>query len=440
MIIFRATRIVDTANAAFLQSEDDAYVASGIIFASLQFSAILGSGSGHSVFVEGTVIGGRSGLLLGATALTPHTQQVFIKENGIVNGSGEGFGAIGITGYDSLVDNDGHLSGRDYGVSFNGTSVRTRSELSNDGTISGGTQGIVKFGTEALRVVNHGTIEGGTYSFLEASGNAVELIVNRGRMVGDVSLGGGNDLFDGRLGRLTGSIFGGAGVDILYGGADDDNIVGGTEADQMSGGAGNDLYAVDNIADVVIEAAGGGADTIQTTLSLALSDYQNVENVRLLGVGRLSASGDAGANKLFGNANANVLSGLDGNDMLAGGNNADRLIGGTGSDRLFGQAGNDLFTFTRASDSGVTMTTADRIMDFASVDRIDLSALDANPFAASDQAFTLDAGGTFSVGEIRQARLGADLIVSLNLDADAQPEMALVVANVTALTAADFIL
>ncbi|WP_150297724.1 ELWxxDGT repeat protein, partial [Salipiger aestuarii] len=52
------------------------------------------------------------------------------------------------------------------------------------------------------------------------------------------------------------SIHGGAGNDTLSGGGGNDTIVGGAGADLMWGGAGDDRFYVDNIGDVVVEAAG----------------------------------------------------------------------------------------------------------------------------------------------------------------------------------------
>ena len=48
--------------------------------------------------------------------------------------------------------------------------------------------------------------------------------------------------------------------DILLGTAGADTLNGGTGVDMMIGGAGNDTYYVDNVADQIIEGAGGGRD------------------------------------------------------------------------------------------------------------------------------------------------------------------------------------
>jgi len=60
-----------------------------------------------------------------------------------------------------------------------------------------------------------------------------------------------------------------------------DNILDGvTGADTMIGGLGNDIYYVDNLGDQVVENAGEGADTVQSSISYALGD--NTENLILL--------------------------------------------------------------------------------------------------------------------------------------------------------------
>jgi Ca2+-binding RTX toxin-like protein len=60
---------------------------------------------------------------------------------------------------------------------------------------------------------------------------------------------------------------GGAGDDQLTGGAGRDVLDGGSGTDVMSGGAGNDRYVVDTAADVVIEFANSGIDTVVSSVS-----------------------------------------------------------------------------------------------------------------------------------------------------------------------------
>jgi Ca2+-binding RTX toxin-like protein len=87
-------------------------------------------------------------------------------------------------------------------------------------------------------------------------------------------------------------------------------------ANVLSGLGGDDIYYV-GAGDTIVEAAGGGTDTVvSNTLALNLAQYPGVENATLGGIEGLSATGTAGANVLDGSQNvmANVLIGLGGND------------------------------------------------------------------------------------------------------------------------------
>ncbi len=161
--------------------------------------------------------------------------------------------------------------------------------------------------------------------------------------------------FTGHGNGLANRITGGAGNDTLNGGAGNDVLIGGAGADQMTGGAGNDTYNIDNVGDVVVEAVGGGTDTVKTTLSsYMLADH--VERLEFVGTGNFAGSG---------NALANVVTGGAGNDVLTGGRGADKLTGGAGADD---------FVFREASDS--TRSARDTIIDFtAGQDSIDFTQM-----------------------------------------------------------------
>ena len=64
----------------------------------------------------------------------------------------------------------------------------------------------------------------------------------------------------------------------------------------MTGGKGDDTYIVDAAGDTVIEAAGGGIDTVESSVTFSLASRVNVENLELTGVGKINGTGNALAN------------------------------------------------------------------------------------------------------------------------------------------------
>lgn len=165
--------------------------------------------------------------------------------------------------------------------------------------------------------------------------------------------GSGNDLDNAITGNGGDNVLSGsAGSDVLDGGRGDDHLDGGTGADTMTGGRGDDVFVVDDVADRVVENAGEGNDTIQTTLAtFTLSD--NVENLVYTGTANFTGTGNGLNNTITGGVGVDHLSGGGGNDVLAG---------GAGSDFLTGGSGNDQFMFNVA----LTQTGVDTITDFHS--------------------------------------------------------------------------
>jgi trimeric autotransporter adhesin len=123
-------------------------------------------------------------------------------------------------------------------------------------------------------------------------------------------------------------------------GNDAANILdGGASADLMNGRGGNDVYLVDNVRDRVIEAAGGGTDRIQSTVTFHLSNSYEVENLTLAGTAAINAYGNDLANTLIGNAGANLLNGGAGADLMNGQGGNDTYVVDTAGDRVFEASG-----------------------------------------------------------------------------------------------------
>ena len=159
-----------------------------------------------------------------------------------------------------------------------------------------------------------------------------------GTIVGDRIAGlGGSDTIHGREGGDF--LYGGAGNDALFGDSGDDNLDGGAGDDTLTGGTGNDVYVVDSTADVVIEAANEGFDTVRTYVSFGAA-------TRYRGVGiawhRFAhGRGNQGNNTIVGNSAANLMIGAGGADILDGKGGNDLLLGGPGSDNIHGGDGDD---------------------------------------------------------------------------------------------------
>ena len=186
---------------------------------------------------------------------------------------------------------------------------------------------------------------------LAAAGVDVRLNAGAARNDGD----GATDTLTG-IENVTGSAFadlligdvqnnvlsGGAGRDTLLGLNGDDTLIGGAGvANQLQGGAGNDLYVVSAQGDTIVEFAGEGTDTVQTSLS----EHRlraNVENLTYTGASAFLGLGNASDNVITGGTARDLLIGYAGNDTLIGGTGAaNELYGGLGDDRFIVQAAGD---------------------------------------------------------------------------------------------------
>ncbi|MGY2884569.1 Ca2+-binding RTX toxin-like protein [Bradyrhizobium sp. USDA 4524] len=294
---------------------------------------------------------------------------------------------------------------------------------------------------------------------------------------------GGNDTLNGL-----------AGNDVLNGGAGNNRLNGGTGDDAMTGGTNNDTYVVDSLGDTVIEAVGGGTDTIETTLnSFSLVSLANLENLTFTGAGDFIGTGNALSNTIRGGNGSDrfVATIGDGNDSYFGGNGMDTIdLSGTtaaatvtgsiatsaqiGSDTLsgieniIGSQGNDQITGTGGANAiegrnGNDIINAgggdDRVVGEAGNDTMDggggsdtfvfapgfgndnINAFDANPIGGQDfldiSAIGITAGDFAT--RVAIADVGTDTLVTI--DSDPSQTIRLIgIGNATTVTQSDFLL
>ncbi|MFB2552526.1 beta strand repeat-containing protein [Ensifer soli] len=198
--------------------------------------------------------------------------------------------------------------------------------------------------------------------------------------------GAGDDVLDGSLGTDTAdyggatgavtvsldttaaqAVGGGRGTDRLYAienlsgsGYSDrltgnglDNVIDGRGGnDTMTGLGGNDTYLVAQARDAVVEAAGGGRDTVIASVGYALGAGQEIEVLQLApatGTAALNLTGNEFENALIGNGGANILDGK------------------AGADTMTGLAGNDTYFVDHASDRVIEAKGGGTDLVYASV-------------------------------------------------------------------------
>lgn len=309
-----------------------------------------------------------------------------IAANGVVGAYG-----IGVATHVAEIENSGTIVAQASGSAAPEIGVYFyyqlgTSSLKNSGTITAdiAIQTSWNVNGGALRLINSGDINGRIELNVNPNGSppVADVILNTGSINGSVMLGGGNDLYDGRGGRQTGTIHGESGRDILIGtegadridGGSDDDILIGDGGDTLTGGAGRDTFIFSHVTSTIAQITDfvSGVDRINLSAiePISVTLARSGGNTRITAVtasGNLvinvtgqvfdsdierfgPGNGTSGSDVLVASGSGAALSGLEGDDFLFGFGGADTLDGGAGTDFMAGGAGDDTYIVDNVDD------------------------------------------------------------------------------------------
>jgi Ca2+-binding RTX toxin-like protein len=406
-MLIEATSQTTEGHVYILYGNDDLNVAAGVTIRSSTTDAVTTWDGQHTITVAGTIQGWDDGINMIGTSTA---QTVTIAATGRIETANDGsiIDADGVIldGVGSVLTNAGTIVAQGSGASLFVRDAGTTT-VTNSGFMSGIVAGVWnKFGSGTLNFTNTGTVESPNFAVLGGLGS--DNVVNKGMLDGAVSLGEGNDLYDGRGGTVTGRVSGDNG---------DDRFILGTGVETIDGGYGNDTL------DFSAESAG-----IIVALFNPATNTGSAAGDTFISIETLIGSGFA--DRLSGDARNNTLQGGGDRDRLSGGGGDDVLIGGQGRDTLVGGLGADVFMFRAQSDRGDVIADFDSAVEHillegsafgygvyeGAVAAADFvistanAALDASDrfiFRTTDQTLWFDADGTGSGRSVLVADLQA---------------------------------
>lgn len=192
----------------------------------------------------------------------------------------------------------------------------------------------------------------------EAAGQGRDTVILTGG--GTFTLSANSEVEELRVesGTAPGSIIGNNLKNLIIGNDGQNGLDGGGGGDTLIGGYGDDAYTIRSLADVIIEKAGEGTDSLIATIDFVLKNYSDEAGTEVLEIEKLYAATDA-ANRnadidLTGNFLANELYGNDGANILDGGQGADTMAGGLGSDTYYVDNEGDVVTESSSTNNTAT--------------------------------------------------------------------------------------
>jgi Ca2+-binding RTX toxin-like protein len=132
----------------------------------------------------------------------------------------------------------------------------------NKGTIQANLENAITFDSAVTdprnTITNTGSIVAGHLGVAIVAGDAAMSVLNDGQIKGDIQFGAGGGHYSG-TGTIVGTIFGGAGNDVLDGGSGNTSFCGGAGADHLEAGSGVNTFIYNAASD---STEGLGIDTI----------------------------------------------------------------------------------------------------------------------------------------------------------------------------------
>lgn len=265
------------------------------------------------------------------------------------------------------------------------------------------------------------------------TGGGRDSVVNLLESGNVIFLGAGNDTY---VGRGFGS-FGSDLIDQVFAGTGNDRIAVETFQSRYFGQAGNDTFF--SVGWQNTFNGGLGIDTI----SYLPRDDDAVQSRSGVTVDLQAGFAFTGANRRETLVSIENVTGSGQDDTLIGSAGVNRLQGGGGFDELSGGGGADRFVFSSASDSPVSSTDVDLILDFRSAqrDKIVLTPMDANSRAAGNQNFTYIEDDAFGgrAGELRFESLAGGILVMGDTNGDRVADFQIGFQGVFSIAASDFL-
>ena len=264
---YGADDITVTVKAGILVASGGAGIFSDHLSSRLINNGDINSGISFGVHISSTgasIVNNAGATIVGDAGIVFDTGQGSVTNHGIIKGLATGDAGV-YFGPDFVTDvltNNGFVFGRTYGVqafgdtinnlaggvitAYSGTAIHFGTSFFVRTAINNAAGATIK-GTLAIdgstqdcgvNLNNHGTIVGAIRGGDGTLSTDTDRIFNHHLIKGSVSLGVGNDLYDGHDGKVTGPVLGNAGNDHLIGGAAGERLIGGLGKDTQNGGAG----------------------------------------------------------------------------------------------------------------------------------------------------------------------------------------------------------